>query len=133
MEKSKVFTITEDRVEQWETEYTVEELKITGSELHGLIQKLSNEVWNLRAENATLRASLSEMMDIVKIGIANDAQRWLLDNGFDDKVVGKVTKSINGKGVVVDGDLVYVSCLMEYWAKTQGVKNTEHPGEPEKE
>lgn len=36
----KVFTIKENRVEQWETEYTVVELKITGSEQEGLIQAL---------------------------------------------------------------------------------------------
>lgn len=44
----KKWTITEKRVEQWETEYTVKELGITGSEQSGLIQALATEVDTLR-------------------------------------------------------------------------------------
>jgi len=46
--KMKNFEITEDRVEQWETEYSIKELGIRGTELEGLIQKLANEVYILR-------------------------------------------------------------------------------------
>jgi hypothetical protein len=48
MERPKKFTITENRVEQWETEYGVKELGIYGSEQSGLIQALAEEVWKLR-------------------------------------------------------------------------------------
>jgi hypothetical protein len=47
----KEFTITENQVEQWETEYTVKELKITGSEHYGLIQNLCKEIWKLKYSN----------------------------------------------------------------------------------
>ena len=48
MERPKKFTITENRVEQWETRYGVKELSIYGSELSGLVQALAEEVWKLR-------------------------------------------------------------------------------------
>ena len=52
------WTIKETRVEQWETAYTVVELKITGTEKNGLIQKLCDEVSNGRAELAKVNARL---------------------------------------------------------------------------
>jgi hypothetical protein len=48
MDKPKVFIISENRVEQWETEYGIKELGIYGTEREGLIQALANEVWRLR-------------------------------------------------------------------------------------
>lgn len=51
----------------------------------------------------------------------NDAQKFLLDHGLDDKWVG-IPKFSNA--VAVDAKGVYVSDLMEYWRK-QGAKNTE--------
>jgi hypothetical protein len=56
----------------------------------------------------------------------NDAQKFLLDHGLDDKWVG-IPKFSNA--VAVDAKGVYVSDLMEYWRK-QGVKNTEQLLQP---
>ena len=49
----------------------------------------------------------------------NDAQKFLLDHGLDDKWVG-IPKFSNA--VAVDAKGVYVSDLMEYWK--HGAKNT---------
>ena len=48
MERPKKFTILEDRVEQWQTDFTIKELGITGDGAYGLIQALAEEVWKLR-------------------------------------------------------------------------------------
>lgn len=48
MTQKKKFTVTENRVEQWETEYGIKELGIYGAEKSGLIQALAEEVWKLR-------------------------------------------------------------------------------------
>jgi hypothetical protein len=42
------FEVTEDRVEQWKTVYSIPALGISGSERSGLINNLANEVYRLR-------------------------------------------------------------------------------------
>ena len=56
----------------------------------------------------------------------NDAQKFLLDHGLDDKWVG-IPKFSNA--VAVDAKGVYVSDLMEYWK--HGAKNTEQLLQPD--
>ena len=56
----------------------------------------------------------------------NDAQKFLLDHGLDDKWVG-IPKFSNA--VAVDAKGVYVSDLMEYWKHC--AKNTEQANQPD--
>ena len=73
-EKPKIFTVTELRVEQWETEYTVKELGISGTEQSGLIQELSSKLWDARA-------MIRKQLDALKIAreAMNERHAYLRD------------------------------------------------------
>ena len=51
--------------------------------------------------------------------MTKESQMWLIENGFDDKVVGNATKFIyNLTGEVIDDPpLIYTSEVMDYWKK----------------
>lgn len=79
----KKWTITEKRVEQWETEYTVKELGITGSEREGLIQVLATEVETVRSERDELIRRLQRInAEVFASGVHLGSTKYFRVRGF---------------------------------------------------
>lgn len=60
---AKQYTITENRFEQWETEYGIKELGIYGTGMTGLVQSLAAEVETLRTLCAQQKKQLETYND----------------------------------------------------------------------
>lgn len=73
--KTSKWTIVENRVEQWETEYTVRELNISGTELEGLVYALADKVESLQ-ETIKNRIILSEDWEKAPRGCKGIIWKW---------------------------------------------------------
>ena len=87
----KNFEVTENRIEQWETEFGIPELGIYGSGQKGLIQKLANEVYRLREEVGNYKLQKEKLKKREKkrkkrlekpVKILNRLNRLLIENNI---------------------------------------------------